>query len=62
GSTNGSQLNGQPVKKAIIEPESVITVGRTTIVFRVVPQASAAPASRDDATRRHDLGSFWGES
>ena len=64
GSTNGSQLNGQPVKKAIIEPESVITIGRTTIVFRVLPQAApgTSAASRDDATRRNDFGTFWSES
>ena len=63
GSTNGSQLNGQPVKKAIIEPESVITIGRTQIVFRVLPQpAAGTAASRDDVTRRNDLGGFWSES
>jgi len=63
GSTNGSKLNGQPLKKAILEPESVVTIGRTRIVFRVLPQA--APAARgqvDDATRRHDIGGFWGPS
>ncbi|WP_433861919.1 FhaA domain-containing protein [Streptomyces sp. L7] len=45
GSTNGSQLNGQPVKKAILEPDSVVTIGRTRIVFRVLPQATRAPGS-----------------
>ena len=63
GSTNGSKLDGQPLKKAILEPESVISIGRTRIVFRVLPQA--APPSRgraDDATRRHDVGNFWGPS
>jgi hypothetical protein len=62
GSTNGSQLNGRSVKKAVLEPESVITIGRTRIVFRVLPQASAPHAPRvDDTTRRHDIGGFWGE-
>ena len=63
GSTNGSQLNGVPVKQAILEPDSVITIGRTRIVFRVIAQAAAdsAPARRvDDATQRHDMGGFWG--
>ncbi|WP_223693096.1 FhaA domain-containing protein [Leifsonia poae] len=63
GSTNGSHLNGQPVRKAILEPESVITIGRTRIVFRVLPQATrpvAAPV--DDTTRRTDVGGFWSES
>jgi hypothetical protein len=40
GSTNGSKLNGQPVTKALLNPDDVITIGRTRIVFRVLPQAS----------------------
>jgi hypothetical protein len=66
GSTNGSQLNGQPVRKAILEPESVITIGRTRIVFRVLPQAAPAPSAgqgfAEDVTRRNDIGNFWSES
>jgi hypothetical protein len=63
GSTNGSKLDGQPLKKAILEPESVITIGRTRIVFRVLPQAAPPARGRvDDATRRHDVGNFWGPS
>jgi hypothetical protein len=63
GSTNGSQLNGAPVKQAILEPDSVITIGRTRIVFRVVAEAQAdrTEARRvDDSTQRHDMGGFWG--
>lgn len=62
GSTNGSQLNGQPVKQAVLEPDSVITIGRTRIIFRVLAQASAPEpgAPVDDATQRHDMGGFWG--
>lgn len=44
GSTNGSKLNGSPVHRAPLSPDSVITVGRTSIIFRVVAQA---PASGD---------------
>ena len=66
GSTNGSQLNGQPVKKAILDPNSVITIGRTTIVFKVLPQASHVDQfveqRIDDTTRRHDVGGFWSDS
>jgi len=40
GSTNGSQLNGEPVSKAPLAPESVIQIGRTRIVFRVLAQSS----------------------
>ncbi len=44
GSTNGALLNGQPVSKALLEPDSVIDIGRTRIVFRVLAQA--APEGR----------------
>jgi hypothetical protein len=38
GSTNGSLLNGEPVTTAVLPPDSVIEVGRTRIVFRVLAQ------------------------
>ncbi len=44
GSTNGSKLNGQSVATAPLPPDSVIEIGRTRIVFRVVPQAADALA------------------
>ncbi|GAA2052736.1 MULTISPECIES: FhaA domain-containing protein [Leifsonia] len=63
GSTNGTKLNGEPLRKAILEPESVVTLGRTRIVFRVLPQAAPAARGRaDDTTRRHDVGNFWSPS
>lgn len=40
GSTNGSQLDGVPVTKAALAPDSVITIGRTRIVFRVLAQSA----------------------
>jgi hypothetical protein len=40
GSTNGSKLNGQPVTKAPLTPDSVIEIGRTRIVFRVLAQSA----------------------
>jgi len=40
GSTNGSQLNGQPVSTAPLAPDSVIDIGRTRIVFRVLAQSA----------------------
>lgn len=39
-STNGSQLDGRPVTKAPLNPDSVITIGRTRIVFRVLAQSA----------------------
>ncbi|HEY1105605.1 DUF3662 and FHA domain-containing protein [Agromyces endophyticus] len=59
GSTNGTQLDGAPVKEAILPPDSVITIGRSRIVFRVLAQA-AGGGDPAPATRRHDMGGFWG--
>ncbi len=39
GSTNGSLLNGNRVSKAPLPPDSVIDIGRTRIIFRVLAQA-----------------------
>lgn len=50
GSTNGSQLNGEPVTQAPLPPDSVITIGRTRIVFRVLAQ-SADVSDRVDPAR-----------
>jgi hypothetical protein len=51
------------VHKAILEPESVVTIGRTRIVFRVLPQAAPGSAGGAvDPTQRHDVGNFWGPS
>jgi hypothetical protein len=41
GSTNGSALNGNPVARAPLAPDSVIDIGRTRIIFRVLAQAAA---------------------
>ena len=40
GSTNGSKLNGAPLSKAALQADSVIEIGRTRIVFRLLPQSS----------------------
>jgi hypothetical protein len=45
GSTNGSSLNGAKVTTALLEPDSVITIGRTRIVFRVLAQSADQPRS-----------------
>ncbi len=54
GSTNGSQLDGQRVSKAPLPPDSVITIGRTRIVFRVLAQS--APADRLSDLRAGEPG------
>ena len=53
GSTNGSKLNGAPLAKAPLAPESVIEIGRTRIVFRVLAQSA-------DNDRYSDFGSNSG--
>ena len=53
GSTNGSLLNGERVSKAPLEPDSVIDIGRTRIVFRVLAQSSDVDQYAD---LRHDEG------
>ncbi len=47
GSTNGSKLNGVPVTKAPLPPDSVIEIGRTRIVFRVLAQAASVDQYAD---------------
>jgi len=54
GSTNGSQLNGAPVHKAPLAPDSVINIGRTRIVFRVLAQS--ASNNRSPGLRAGDDG------
>jgi len=57
GSTNGTQLNGSRVGEAALPVDGVVRIGRTDIVFRVVPQAQAPARPRmsaDDATRMFD--------
>lgn len=59
GSTNGTQLDGRRVTKAALTPDSVITIGRTDIRYRVVAQATPPrpPLPRQpDVTRVMDLG------
>ena len=54
GSTNGTKLNGERITKAVLQPDSVIEVGRTRIVFRVVAQATDVASGagiRQDGTR-----------
>lgn len=47
GSTNGSLLNGAPVAKAPLPSDSVIDIGRTRIVFRVLAQAAGVDQFAD---------------
>lgn len=46
-STNGSELNGLPVHRAPLPPDSVINIGRTRIVFRVLAHSASADKFSD---------------
>jgi hypothetical protein len=63
GSTNGTKLDGRRVTEAPLPPDSTVTIGRTDIVFRVVPQAQPPRPSRaaSDATRAFDVRGGAGE-
>lgn len=50
GSTNGTKVNGQKVREARLESDTTITIGRTDLVFRIVPVTS--PQRRDDDATR----------
>ncbi|OAN33997.1 FhaA domain-containing protein [Microbacterium sp. H83] len=54
GSTNGTKVDGQKVREAALPSDTTITIGRTDLVFRVVPVATPSRPARprdDDATR-----------
>ena len=59
GSTNGSKLDGNPVSKAPLSPDSVIDIGRTRIVFRVLAQSADVDQFAD---LRTDFGKSGGGS
>ncbi len=46
GSTNGTLLNGEPVSRAVLPPDSVIEIGRTRILFRVLAQRGGVADTR----------------
>lgn len=54
GSTNGTKVNGQKLREAPLPTDTTITIGRTDLVFKIVPVTTPARPARprdDDATR-----------
>ena len=47
GSTNGTLLNGEPITRAVLPPDSVVEIGRTRILFRVLAQRGEAADPRN---------------
>lgn len=41
GSTNGSKINGQRFREATLSPDTVITIGQTSLRFNLVPMRAA---------------------
>lgn len=58
GSTNGSKLDGVPLSKAALAPDSVIQIGRTRIVFRVLPVSTSRNGSADPRRETRDGGAL----
>ncbi|MGO1434080.1 MAG: FhaA domain-containing protein [Canibacter sp.] len=64
GSTNGSKVNGQRFRELKLEPDTVISIGQTSLRFRLIPAApttfsrSEKPASRSSSQSSKGAG-FW---
>ncbi len=52
GSTNGTKVNGQKLREAALPSDTTITIGRTDLVFRVVPQTAPPRGTGGDAATR----------
>ncbi|QTV80372.1 FhaA domain-containing protein [Microbacterium sp. NIBRBAC000506063] len=55
GSTNGTKVNGVRVGEAALPTDTTLTIGRTDLVFRIVPIAAPTTAPHDDATRAYGV-------
>lgn len=60
GSTNGSELNGARVSQAPLPTDSVISIGRTRIVFRVLAQSASIDQNSDLRTEQKNSDDNWG--
>ncbi len=60
GSTNGSLLNGEPITRAALPPDSVIEIGRTRILFRVLAQRGEVADPRMPSPRTPTRGGGGG--
>lgn len=66
GSTNGTEVDGRRITNAALPPDSVITIGRTDLRFRIVAQAAPAttgvparPPRPAAASKHTQEGSSW---
>lgn len=54
GSTNGTTINGQRLVSSVLEADSVLQLGQTTIILRLTPQAAG------EAPKPSAADGFWG--
>lgn len=67
GSTNGSKVNGQRFREALLTPDTVITVGQTSMKFVLIPKrqqpkfhrATGSEASETTRLSPDDGMNFW---
>jgi len=65
GSTNGSTINGQRFREATLQPDTVIVIGQTQIIFRLLPKAAPSVQHRQEPEDKTDPASqsvdkdFW---
>jgi pSer/pThr/pTyr-binding forkhead associated (FHA) protein len=51
GSTNGTILNGAQLRSAALPADSVIMIGKTNIVFHVIPEAESSTGNAGVSSR-----------
>lgn len=54
GSTNGTKVNGHKLREAALPSETTLTIGRTDLIFRIVPVATGTRPA-DDSTRAYGV-------
>lgn len=52
GSTNGTKINGERFREAALSPDTVFTIGKTSLRFMLVPARTAAPTTQPAHTIR----------
>jgi hypothetical protein len=50
GSTNGTKINGQRFREAALSPDTVFTIGQTSLRFELMPNRQSGPRTRRPAS------------
>lgn len=69
GSTNGTKINGERFKESALVPDTVLTIGQTSLRFLLVPNRSSSstglkpqPSSRQARPSRQTPGNSYSDS